>query len=299
METTTIDNKILMPINKDFLEVFEIFMDDNQKEKIRANNVRQYVEGIIDLLLKDKILPVLKQNELYEGVNWKRKIKIIQENYDRQIAEKIQKFFRIGGDGSHFSGKVSDEELQSIIDMAIHIVEDIFVNYFLVPEHEFGRENIFTIFSMLPLKHRIYILEKISTHYNNKHIVDRLSLAYVKNGEEDKAKDLLNKSLNDKIIDKIFYEQKLISLNAVRVNIEELYKQNADYEKNPEYSKAIVDGSLLVVGLSTSKDIFDTAKAMQIFSGWFENAKSDYPEFINLFFYLMQTDNRSYKQIEE
>ena len=97
METTTIDNKILMPINKDFLEVFEIFMDDNQKEKIRANNVRQYVEGIIDLLLKDKILPVLKQNELYEGVNWKRKIKIIQENYDRQIAEKIQKIFRIGG----------------------------------------------------------------------------------------------------------------------------------------------------------------------------------------------------------
>lgn len=294
-----IGNKILMPINKDFVEVFEIFMDDNQKEKIRANNVRQYIEGIIDLLLKDKILSALKPNELYEGINWGRKIKIIKENYDSQIAEKIQEIFRIGGDGSHFRGKVSDEDLQSIIDMAIHIVEDIFVNYFLVPEHEFGRENIFTIFSMLPLKHRIYILEKVSTHYNNRDIVDRLSLAYTKNGEEDKAKDLLNKALKDKIIDKFFYEQKLISLKVLSDNIEELYKQNTDYEKNPEYSKAIVDENLLIVGVQTSKDIFDTAKAMQTFKDWFEDAKSEYPEFINLFFYLMQTDDRSYKQGEE
>lgn len=81
METTTIDNKILMPINKDFLEVFEIFMDDNQKEKIRANNVRQYIEGIIDLLLKDKILPVLKQNEPYKGGKLEKKNK----NYSREL----------------------------------------------------------------------------------------------------------------------------------------------------------------------------------------------------------------------
>ena len=248
------------------------------------------------MIIRKKKSGELKPNEPYEGVNWSRKIKIIKENYDSQIAEKIQEIFRIGGEGSHFSGKVSDEELQSIIDMAIHIVEDIFVKYFLIPEHEFGRENIFTIFSMLPLKHRIYILEKVSTHYINRDIVDRLSLAYVKNGEEDKAKDLLNDALNDKIIDKIFYNLKLSSLNAVKLNIDELYRQNADYEKNPEYAKAIVTGPLLVVGLPTSKDIFDTAKAMQIFSDWFETSKSQYPEFINLFFYLMQTDNRSYKR---
>ena len=47
-------NSILMPINQNFLEVFEVFMDENQKNKIRANNVRQYIEGIIDLLLKNQ-----------------------------------------------------------------------------------------------------------------------------------------------------------------------------------------------------------------------------------------------------
>lgn len=293
------DIEILMPINNNFLEVFKVFMDDNQKEKIRANNVRQYIEGIIDLLLKDKILSVLG-DEPYESLNWKRKIKIIENNYDTQIAEKIREIFRVGGNGSHFNGKVNDEELHSIIDMAIHIVEDIFVIYFRVPEHKFGNENIFTIFSMLPLKHRIYILEKLSIYdADNKYIVDRLSLAYAKNGEKEKAKALLDKSLKAKIIDKEFYQQKLKSLKTIQANITDLYKQNANYEQHPEYSKAIIDGSFLVVGLPTSNNIFDTQRAMETFKEWFENYKNKYPEFINLFFYLMQTDNRVYKTCEK
>ena len=60
-------NEVLMPVNQDFLDVFDIFMDVEQKTKIRANNVRQYVEGIVDLLLKDKIKATLKPNELYIG----------------------------------------------------------------------------------------------------------------------------------------------------------------------------------------------------------------------------------------
>lgn len=48
-------SEILMSINEDFLEVFDTFMDNDQKNKIRVNNVRQYVEGIIDLLLRDEI----------------------------------------------------------------------------------------------------------------------------------------------------------------------------------------------------------------------------------------------------
>ena len=160
-------NEVLMPINEKFIDVFEVFMDANQRTKIRANNVRQYTEGIVDLILKDKILATLKPSEIYEGINWGRKIKILQENYDVQIANSIQEIFRIGGDGSHFNGIVNDDDLQRIIDKAIHIVEDIFVKYFLEPEHKFGSENIFTIFSMLPLNHRIYILENVSKHYMN------------------------------------------------------------------------------------------------------------------------------------
>ena len=288
-------NEVLMPINEKFIEVFEVFMDANQRTKIRANNVRQYTEGIVDLILKGKIVATLKPSEIYEGINWGRKIKILQENYDVQIANSIQEIFRIGGDGSHFNGIVNDDDLQRIIDKEIHIVEDIFVKYFLEPEHKFGSENIFTIFSMLPLNHRIYILENVSKHYMNLDIVDRLSLAYAKNGEKNKAIDFLRESLKNGVIDEVYYSGKLRSINTLVNKLDELYKQNAKYENGQEYSKAIVSNGLLVVGMPTSKDIFDTAKAVEMFGGWLEQDKDKYPEFINLFLYLMQTDNRQYR----
>lgn len=288
-------NEVLMPVNQDFLDVFDIFMDEEQKTKIRANNVRQYAEGIVDLLLKDKIKATLKTNELYEGINWGRKIKILKENYDEEIANDIQEIFKIGGDGSHFNGKVKEEELQLIIEKAIHIVENIFVKYFLAPEHKFGSENIYTIFSMLPLRHRIYILEKVSEKYINQDVVDRLSLAYVKFGEKDKAYQLLEKALRDEVINTQFYEYKKKALSVLDSKLIELYRKNEGYEKNPQYSKALVVDDLLVVGLPTSKDVFDTAKAVQIFSEWFKQDKDKYPEFINLFLYLMKTDTRQYE----
>lgn len=284
-----------MPINEEFLDVFDTIMNEEQKTKIRANNVRQYAEGIVDLLLKDKIIATLKPNEIYEGINWGRKIKILKENYDEEIANDIQEIFRIGGDGSHFSGKVQTEELEMIIETAIHIVENVFIKYFLTPEHRFGSENIYTIFSMLPLRHRIYILERVSEHYTNQDVVDRLSLAYIKYGEKEKAYKLIEKALQDKVIDLQLYKYKKRALNVLDANLSELYKQNAEYEKKPEYSKALVSGDLLVLGLPTSKDIFDTAKAVQIFKEWFEQDKDKYPEFINLFLYLMKTDTRQYK----
>lgn len=287
-------NLVLMPINQRFVEVFEVFMNDSQRLKIRANNVRQYIEGIIDLLLRDKILQVLKPNEDYKGINWGRKINIIKENYDKDIGESIQEIFRIGGDGSHFSGEVNDDDLQKIINKAIHIVEDIFVKYFLDPEHKFGSENIFTIFSMLPLHNRIYILENVAKYYKNTHIVDRLSLAYTKHGEKDRAITLLEKSLQEDVIDENFYTSQLYKINILSSNLQELYQINAQYENDPEHSVAILVNDQLVVGLPTPKDVFETAKAVEIFSGWFEFYKDEYPEFINLFLYLMKTDNRQY-----
>lgn len=270
------ENEILMPINENFLDVFDTFMNEEQKTKIRANSVRQYAEGIIDLLLKDKIKATLKSNETYEGINWGRKIKILKENYDEEIANNIQEIFRIGGDGSHFSGKVQTKDLGMIIETAIHIVEEIFIKYFLTPGHIFGSEDIYTIFSMLPLRHRIYILERVSEHYTNQAVVDRLSLAYVKYGEKEKAYKLLEKALQTEVVDSLFYEYKIKALDVLDANLSELYKQNEEYEKNPEYSKALICEDLLVLGLPTSKDIFDTARAVEIFKEWFDQDKDKY-----------------------
>lgn len=288
------ETSILMPVHPQFMDVFETFMNEEQKSKIRANNVRQYIEGIIDLLLKDKVTPHLKPTEPYEGINWKRKLKIIREHYDAGIADKIQFIFKVGGDGSHFSGQVTDDDLRKTIEQASHIVEDIFIKYFLSPEHKFGSENIFTIFSMLPLHNRIYILENLYKQEKNQFIADRLSLAYLKSGNQEKATRLLEAAFRDKVIDENFKNIQLQKLHTLDENLKKLYEINADYEHDSEYSKAIILDGRLVVGLPTSKDVFETARAVEVFKNWFDEDKDKYPEFINLFLCLMASDNRKY-----
>lgn len=285
---------MLMPANPRFLEVFEIFMNEDQKLKIRANNVRQYIEGLIDLLLQEKICIYLKPSQVYEGLSDKKKLEILELHYDKSIATKFRRIYEIGGNGSHFNGKVSAEDLKEIIDLATHIVEDIFVKYFLEPAHRFGSENIYTIFSMLPLQNRIYILNQVYLNYQNSQIVDRLSLAYVKSGSKDLAIELLTNALQSGIIDKVFFNYQTEKINIIEKTLPTLYSLNAEYENNPNFSKALVVGDQLVFGLPTSQTIFDTAKAAECFKQWFEESKDEYPEFINLFLCLMATDNRQY-----
>ena len=105
----------------------------------------------------------------------------------------------------------------------------------------------------------------------------------------------MEKALRDEVINTQFYEHKKKALSVLSSKLIELYDKNEGYEKNPQYSKALVVEDVLVVGLPTSKDVFDTAKAVQIFSEWFVQDKDKYPEFINLFLYLMKTDTRKYE----
>jgi len=291
------DESILIPINEDFIDVFETFMNEEQKTKIRANYVRQYIEGIIDLLLKDKIMLYLNPNEPYEGINQKRKIEYI-EKYSLSIAMSIRRIFAIGGEGSHFKGRVSKDDLNEIIEMSIHFIEDIFVEYFLSPNHEFGTENILKIFSMLSLKHRIYILENIYSKYKNSSIVDRLSLAYLKNGDDEKLNTLLNEALKLEIICTEEYDTYLKKYQAIKEELPEVQALNSEYSSdskfvNAKFSKSVPD--LLVIGFPSSKNVFDTAKAVSTFKNWLEEEKDNYPEFINLFYCLMARDDRQYK----
>jgi hypothetical protein len=292
------NESILIPINEDFIDVFETFMNEEQKTKIRANNVRQYIEGVIDLLLKNKIMLHLKPDERYEGISAKRKIEYI-EKYSPSIAINIRKIFSIGGKGSHFEGRVSEDELNEIIEMATHFIEDIFVEYFLSPNHKFGTENIFTIFSMLPLKNRIYILENVYSKERNRNIVDRLSLAYSKNGDDEKFISLTKEALEEKIISHDEYDCFFKKHQAIKERLQEVQTLNSAY---PSDSGRVIakpsksDSDLFVTGFPSSGDIFDTAKVAIVFKDWFEKDKDKYPEFIDLFYCLMARDDRKYSK---
>ena len=268
-ELPSIFDDILMPINKDFTEVFSVFMNEEQLSKIRVQNVHQYIEGIIDLLLKDKIVPLLRVGESFDTLSSEQLISYIQK-YDEEISVKISKVFEIGENASRFKNKISDEELNQVIEIAIHIVEDVFVSYFSNPLHEFGKENIFTVFSMLPLKNRIYILTKLYNKKPNSSIVDRLSLAYFKNNDKKTALNLLFEAEEKGIINRYF-----------SVQMQEKFETLEAFQKNHPNT------------LHSSNNLFDTRQIIEqeitVLS-----TKDMYPEFMKMFLYLMQTDNREY-----
>lgn len=288
----SIIDSVLMPVNEKFLETFSEFMDDGLKNKFRANSIRQYTEGILDTLLRDEIEKHMSAKETYANYSWKRKIKCIEDNYDKGIAEKIRKIFTVGGQGSHFhGGEIIGGELQEVIDIAIHLVEDIFIKYFLSPEHKFGTENIYGIFSMLPPHNRVYILQGVYADEKNAAIVDRLSLALLKNGEKERAMALLEDAYSNGVIDNDFKLYQAQKINLLEAELSSIQNLNRDFTEHKAIMKPNNNRMQIIVGYPSSKNIFEAKRAYDLFKVYFESPEN-YPTFNKLFFYLMSMDER-------
>lgn len=132
-------------------------------------------------------------------------------------------------------------------------------------------------------------------------IVDRLSLAYSKNGDDEKFNSLINEALEDKIINYTDYNIFLMKHRSIKEKLLEIQKLNSEHSSDSilviaKFSNCIPRA--LVTGFPSSDNIFDTVKAIAYFKDWFEEDKDKYPEFINLFYCLMAQDDREYtKQV--
>ena len=123
---------------------------------------------------------------------------------------------------------------------------------------------------MLPLKNRIYILTKLYEKKPNSSIVDRLSLAHFKNNDKKKALDLLNEAEKSGIIDSFFNYQMCVKFETL-----EEYQN-----KHPNT-------------LHSSNNLFETKQIVEQ-EKIILSTKHMYPEFMKMFLYLMQTDDREY-----
>lgn len=101
------------------------------------------------------------------------------------------------------------------------------------------------------------------------------------------SNDIVNEEFKDFCLDKFdSLEKHLLNLQDMNKNF---YKSN-----NKDVSVVLEDGHI-IMGLPSSKDIFETAKAVNFFDNWFKENKNEYREFIKLFLALMSTDKREYK----
>lgn len=289
-------DQILMPINPRFLSIFGKFLDDSDIPTERICSVSRYLKGIIDVFLRDMITERLNDSIEYSELSIEQKITYISD-WDEEIGNKFSEVIRLGNKVDDICADISEQEVSQVINIAIHIVEELFVKYFSNPDHRFGSENIQYYFSMLPLENRIYILEKIIGIDKNPMVIDKLSLAYAKADKYDKAFTLLQASKENGDIDDVFYEYQCDSINLIMQKLKDVQIMNAGKLGKTDMVIGALSGNKVVVGFPSNKNMFDVKKAYDALKNDFSRLYESYPEFVKLFMYLMQTDSREYEKM--
>lgn len=258
-----IDENVSPLVPAELLEEYNDIIDDSLRNVLRANSVRRYLEGSIEIFMKKNITKEfgLKDSE------WDKKdlfdqINLIGEYYNKKFEGKLHKVRKVGNKGSHFGKVVSNEELRNAINIINNIFEYLVIEYF--KKHKFGSEPpVLTLLSALPPRSRIKIIEGLGENREcNKWIIDKLSMAYLKNNQIDKSKDYLKECLDKKYINDEEY----------RYFVEKIDLLNSQISK-----------------FDISKNIFDTKRIFELLITD-ENYKN-YSEFVELFFVLLSGYN--------
>ncbi len=254
-----LDREIPMLIPIEILDDFIEASDSTIREKTRATSLRRCLEGAIKLFYKEKMIAdnhvTLKE---WNQIDLNGKIDLIGKHYNKGLSIKFHKVRKLGNKGAHFESVVNSNDVDVAISIIDEIVEDLFIKYF--EKYKFGTQPpVMTILSSLPPVYRVRILEKLwNNDIDNLNIIDKLSMAYLKNGELKKSLDFLEEIHKKNIIDENYYS------NFV-------YKINTLYESLDKFD--------------ISKNILDTTRISNCLIDD-KNAKN-YPDFIHIFSVLV------------
>jgi len=240
------------------------FMNGEMRNVVRAGCLRRYLEGAIDLLIKQKVLEAGVSEKEWEDYDLYDRIQKIGKYYSKRIKKQFDKLRLIGNKGAHYNSNeiVPTEDINAGIEIATKIVEEVLIEYFY--KHPLGTEPpVLTILSSLPPCKRIYILEKLAR--NNKGnivLIDKLSMAYLKNGEKDRAIKYLKNQRKRKNLDDTMYEYLVNKINLLEQSIDKF---------------------------DIAKNVLDVAR---IFKELFSvSIYEEYPEFVDIFLVLVMGYN--------
>lgn len=209
-----LSKRITSSISVDILEKYNDFINPELKAVLKAECLRQYIEGAVDLLIKDEIL----QSGFISAKNWENsdlfnKIQLIGKYYDKEIEFIFDKLKEIGTIDSQYRIEINPLELLEGIGIATYMIERILNKYFK-KNHVGSQTAILTMLSSLPLKSRIYILEElIHEGQNNTLVSDVLSMTYLEGGDYLKALAFLAEQKNTKVITAIQYTELVKRIN--------------------------------------------------------------------------------------
>lgn len=205
----------------DLLEEYNDFINPKLREVLRSNCLRRYLEGSIDLLLKEKIINLSNLDiTKWNNYDLNNKVQAIGKYYDKGIEAEFHKLRKIGNGGSHYGNNVSEEELKEGINIATRIVEMVLIKYF--KDYPIGSQlPVMTMLSALPPIHRVFILEALwEDGQKNDTVIDKLSMAYLKSGQYSKSLNFLEELKNAKLLSKEKYQCFVSKINVLNENMD-------------------------------------------------------------------------------
>ena len=257
------DSELPRLIPYDLLEEFSDILDENLKNKFRANSLRQYLEGIVEMFFKDDV--IVKEGLTVESWNKKplhQHIELICKHYDANFGGIFNKLKGIGNQGSHHrtAKTVTHQEIVEGLEIVVTIVEEILIDYF--GKYPFGTQlPVMTYLSALPPISRVYILKRLwENDKQNSEIIDKLSMAYLKSGNK---------------------EESTVFLDTLKSN-----NYITDYEHLVFIDK-IEKMSKYVDKFDISQNLFDTGEIFKRLSRE-SSLIEQYPEFTKIFFTLLK-----------
>lgn len=174
----------------------------------RALDIRLCLEKICDEIILEFVSSEAKKN--WSKYTLHKKLEAAKSFLDSTVIDNLITAKGIGNTGVHEGeeGYIEDSDIAKSMKFIRDFSLDIFVSYF----KKNGFESrmipwIPTVFSTLPPSYRVEILEKYYAIKPSEFVIDKLSMAYLKNCKEKEARDFLKKCLKKQEISEMLYFQ--------------------------------------------------------------------------------------------
>ncbi|WP_433595149.1 hypothetical protein [Lysinibacillus xylanilyticus] len=242
-------------------------ISESTSPEAKANAARRYSEMMIDLFLSEKAKERLGESS-FKKLSLGEQIREVQNDFSLDIVNTLFEIKNIGDQGSHYSQQpLSMENAIRITNSALGLFTLILIDYF----KKTGLNKTFNtakIFSTLFPKIRADVLSQllnkgiITTEYDIA-ILHKYILALVKNGQKNKAKNLLRKKYEKGLIEEDVYylEIKVIqtisegieknelpvplTINDCKRNFDSVINSLDDYDRNENYELIKIISTLL------------------------------------------------------
>lgn len=190
--------------------------------ELKGVTLGKALEGMIELFYKQLLMNDGKtSNKKWKKMDLDGKIEYIGDLYDSSLKTRYHRVRKIRNISAHYSEKeisnIDIEEAEAIVSDCFY---DVLCIYFQI--NKFGSNNpVMTALSILPAQSRVEVLSRVYLkEKKNLNVIDKLSMAYLKSGNEDLAKSFINDAYKNGNIDGDMHNKFITKLNDMKPYIE-------------------------------------------------------------------------------